>query len=127
VQWHGLLSPQTPGFRKHSPSTNNVGLRDETSDNSKDKVSGDFAVGEYQSEDVFRSANRPGHAHGAGSKDKSSVDVEMTQLNLERDVALARQFEQSSNPTPMRRSTRVRRQPASFYEFTYMLSSLDAY
>lgn len=90
VSWHGLLSPQTSGFMGDGSKTDTVHLDVEMSDAGTAGAPNGFSVGETSDRDI------------PGRENKNDGDVEM----VERDAALAREFEEASSPTPMRRSAR---------------------
>ncbi|KAJ6199108.1 hypothetical protein J3E72DRAFT_415729 [Bipolaris maydis] len=99
VSWHGLLSPQTPGFVSDG-SKENVHLDVDMSDVGTPGAPNGFAVGGNPDRDINCGEN------------KNDGDVKM----IERDATLAREIERASSPKPMRRSARLRRPPPSLYD-----------
>ncbi|EOA87810.1 uncharacterized protein SETTUDRAFT_108891 [Exserohilum turcica Et28A] len=101
LHWHGMLSPQTPGFGMHASKSQSPCLSDGTGDTTATETSNSLVLRDKQPQDVFTSANES--------------DVEMAGNDVERDAILARQLEESPSPTQTRRSARLRRQAKPEY------------
>ena len=77
MSWHGLLSPQTPGFAKHSPEAPAICSSDDTTGSNTYEPPNDTEVGKIALQDVLTSANE---SLGKGTK---YVTAEQTQIAIE--------------------------------------------